>query len=100
MDTEKPLREQLADALFSHTPWDALQNHFDRDAVFLIHGVDLIDVGEALATNATSKVADWIATGALRRPDASDARAFEADKTVFQSLIVQPWVLIAVMVVD
>lgn len=95
MEEDKPLRERLQDDLLEETPWEALRLHAEKDAVLLLgDGVSLIDAGEALALDDTQKVAAWLKSGALRRPTDDETATFEREKSTFEALIVQPWVLV------
>lgn len=94
MEEDKPLRERLQDDVLEETPWEALRLHAEKDAVLLLGDVTLIDAGEALALDDATKVAAWLQSGALRRPSDVEKATFEREKSTFEALIVQPWVLI------
>lgn len=73
--------------------------HSKRGGLFLVtEETALIDVAEALATDDRAKVEAWVASGALRRPEAEelDAWAAEGAGHLFEFSIVQPFVLIRV----
>lgn len=96
MVEEPTVREKLESEVLTDAPWEALVRHFERDAVFLCRGVDVVEAGLALVNNETRVVQAWIAAGYLRRPTLDEAQAWEESQTTFQALIVQPWVLIRV----
>lgn len=76
--------------------WSDLQAHATRDAVIVVAaGLDLLDVGEALANNEAARVEAWIREGRLSKPTADDLRLWPAERAArFESLIVAPFVLI------
>lgn len=86
------VREKLQQDLLTAAPWDALSDHLEN--IFLVHGVNIIDVGEAFALDDTSRVKDWLGDGRLRRPTPGEILEWRADDASFVALIVQPWVLL------
>ncbi|MEO7331933.1 MAG: DUF2288 domain-containing protein, partial [Minicystis sp.] len=76
--------------------WTDLQAHAGRDALIVVApDLDLLEAGEALASNETSRVEAWIHTGQLAKPTAEELRAWPNDPAArFESLIVAPFVLI------
>lgn len=89
------MRERIAETKGS-VFWTDLEAHIKRDAVIVAAGgLDLVDVGVALATNDTKSVQDWIAAGKLKKPSAEDiSRWSVASNLTFTSVVVQPFVLI------
>jgi hypothetical protein len=86
-------REKLAAEMY-RAYWRDLSAHALRDAVFAVSPtVELLDVGEAIATNQTGRVQNWLAQGALTRPGREQLQVWKPGK-VFGCLIVQPYVLI------
>lgn len=87
------LREKLQTAL-GQTDWPPLGPHAARQALFEVHGMDLVDVGLAIVRDRTAVVALWVKEGTIARPSAERVAAFRADPdALFESLIVQPYVL-------
>ena len=66
-----------------------------RGAFCRVHReLDPLDAAEAGARDDTSRVAEWLATGRLRKPTDDETKAWgEAQETAFEFLIVQPFVL-------
>lgn len=86
-------RDKLAAAV-GPTDWAPLAPHAKRQALLEVHGLDLVDVGMAIARDRSAVVALWLQEGAVSRPSVERLAAFEADATAeFETLIVQPFVL-------
>lgn len=94
MDDEKTLRERLEDELLEDTPWAALRLHAEKDVVLVVTGVSLIDAAEAFATDDTERVSEWLKNAQLRRLGAAEKEQHETEKTTFNAIIAQPWVLV------
>lgn len=87
------LRDKLA-ATIGTTDWPPLGPHARRQALFEVHGLELVEVGLAVALDRHAVVALWLEQGLIARPDAARTAAFEADPAArFETLIVQPFVL-------
>lgn len=86
------VRDKLKQDLLQSAPWDALSDHIDN--IFVVRGVNIIDVGVAFAENDTTRVKDWLGDGRLRRPSPIQITKWEADRASFVALIVQPWILL------
>ncbi|AUX40951.1 hypothetical protein SOCE26_023530 [Sorangium cellulosum] len=89
------MREQLARTL-GEVFWTDLRAHVARDAVILVAAdLDLLDVGEAIASNDTATVEAWIADGKLTKPTAEELSRWPLQLELrFMSLVVQPFVLV------
>lgn len=75
-------------------PWDWLASHYARGVVVVCRGgLDLIDVGVALAEDDSATVAAWMATGDLYRPTDDDAAAWVTEKPTFEVIVVAPFVV-------
>lgn len=86
------IREKLASEVET-TTWPELAPHQARGALLLCDArAELIAAAVAIATDDAARVADWLVTGAIRRPDADEAAAF-ADDARFRFVIVQPFVV-------
>lgn len=89
------MRERLA-AFIGNVFWSDLSAHAARDALIVVADeLDMLDVGVALATDDSARVARWIEQGTLSKPSAADLARFRAEPAaMFESLIVQPFVLV------
>lgn len=89
------LRTQLTDHL-DEAEWDWLIPHVQRDAVILVtQGLDLLDVGVAIASDQVSSVQAWIDGQLIGKPSNTQLGNWNSDRTKrFQTLIIQPYVLI------
>ncbi|MGB8700272.1 MAG: DUF2288 domain-containing protein [Thermosynechococcaceae cyanobacterium] len=90
------IREQLNDEL-AEIDWQTLMPHSKRDAVIVVHeGLDLIEVGVAIAQDNVSQVQVWIAEQLVQKPTAQQLSEWNNHPTqLFSTLIVQPYVLIS-----
>lgn len=86
---EKTLRERLAENV-GPVVREMLKAHGERGALIEVGPeLDLLDVGEAIAEDRGHEIAGWIGDTSLTRP------AFEElSNEVYQTLVVQPYVLI------
>jgi hypothetical protein len=92
--TEK-LRAELAE-LLDEAEWEWLIPHVQRDVVVMVDpGLDLLDVGVAIASDNTISVEHWIGEQLLAKPSPEQLveLASERDRR-FKALIVQPYVLV------
>jgi hypothetical protein len=89
------LRTQLTDNL-DEAEWDWLIPHVQRDAVILVtQGLDLLDVGVAIASDQVSSVQAWIDGQLIGKPSNTQLGNWNSDRTKrFKTLIIQPYVLI------
>jgi len=89
------MRERLA-AFLGEVFWSDLSAHAARDALIMVaEGLDLLDVGVAVATDDAARVGRWIEDQRLKKPSQDDLARFRAEPLArFESLIVQPFVLI------
>jgi hypothetical protein len=89
------MREKLSGQV-GNVFWSDLRAHALRDALVVVgEGLDLVEVGEALARDDAKKVEAWLAAGKLGKPSAADLATWaEATGAVFESLIVAPFVLV------
>ena len=87
------LKTKLIDALGT-SDWAPLGPHAGRQALFLVEGIPLVDVGLAIARDRSDVVAHWLESGVMRRPTSAEADqwALQPDAR-FETLIVQPFVL-------
>ncbi|MGI0487518.1 DUF2288 domain-containing protein [Pantanalinema rosaneae CENA516] len=92
------LRAELAESL-DQAEWDWLAPHAERESLILVNpGLNLLDVGVAIANDNVSHVQRWIDEALIHKP--SPAQVADWSQTLtkrFQALIVQPFVLIQEM---
>jgi hypothetical protein len=89
------LRAELAE-LLDEAEWEWLIPHVQRDVVVMVDpGLDLLDVGVAIASDNTPSVEHWISEQLLAKPSPEQLMewANERDRR-FKALIVQPYVLV------
>ena len=90
-DLRTKLQEELDTAA-----WRDLRTQLRRDSLILIAPpLDLVEVAWCVARDRSAAVAEWIASGQLRKPEHEELAAWERqlDKP-FRVLIVAPYVLI------
>jgi len=88
---EQQLQEELAPM-----DWGTLIPHAKRDAVIVVDGsLDLIAVGLAIATDRVNQVNHWISELLIHKPSEQELTQWnDQPEREFQTLIVQPYVLI------
>lgn len=88
------MRDRLAASL-GEVLYSDLRAHAARDAIIVVaDGLDLVDVGEAVARDDVKMVEWLIQTQGIRKPSAGELSRWEADpEATFESLVVQPFVL-------
>jgi len=76
--------------------WQTLLPHAARDSLVVVNpGLDLVEVGVAVATDNVSSVQRWISEALIAKPTREQLNHWERDRShPFQALIVQPYVLI------
>jgi hypothetical protein len=89
------LRAELTQNL-DEAEWEWLIPHVQRDAVIVVaNGLDLLDVGVAIAGDNLGDVQNWIDEALLAKPSTAQLGEWNSDRTKrFNTLIVQPYVLI------
>lgn len=89
------LRQELT-TMVGPAQWHNLLPHAARDNLVLVNpGLDLVDVGLAIATDNTIAVQRWISEALITKPTAEQLADWDRDRSrEFQALIVQPYVLI------
>jgi hypothetical protein len=89
------LKAELAQSL-DEAEWEWLIPHVQRDVVVVVGmELDLLDVGVAIASDATSLVAEWIDGELLTKPSLAQLGEWNSNRSKrFNTLIVQPYVLI------
>ena len=76
--------------------WHWLRPHQERGAVIVVvPPLELAEAGRSVAADDTATVGQWIDAGLLRKPDAAQLEAWNAEPTRrLRLLIIQPYVLI------
>ncbi|MFB8790911.1 MAG: DUF2288 family protein [Potamolinea sp.] len=89
------LREQLTEAV-DEASWEWLIPHAKRDVVVVVStGLELLDVGMAIANDDMLSVQHWISEQLLHKPLPEQLTAWNGEPAKkFQALIVQPYVLV------
>ncbi|MGB3138367.1 MAG: DUF2288 domain-containing protein [Nodosilinea sp.] len=96
-DLKRELSEMVAPA-----DWAWISPHANRGAVVVVdQSLDLAEVGVAIATDNVTVVNRWIAGALLVKPSPFQLEIWDQTaKQPFQSLIVQPFVLVQAPTVD
>ena len=89
------LRQEL-ESMIGPATWYNLLPHAARDSIVVVNpGLDLAEVGVAVATDNVSSVQRWISEALITKPTEAQMSDWERDRSrQFQTLIVQPYVLI------
>jgi hypothetical protein len=89
------LKEKLTSEILE-TTWKPLAEHFARGAVYFLESeLDIIDVGQAMATDDVSVIKRWLDDGLIYPPTSEQATQFHEDSDqIFNMLIIEPYVLI------
>ncbi len=89
------LRTQLAESI-DEAEFDWLKPHIQKDTVIVVNdGLDLVEVGVAIATDNTIAVQRWVSEQLISKPSSTDLAAWNNQPHKrFQALIVQPYVLV------
>lgn len=92
------LRDELQESI-DQAEWDWLMPHAERDAVIIVaSGLDLVEVGMAIANDQVASVQRWIDDRLIYKPSIEQKAVWDQDQTKrFTALIVQPYVLIQEM---
>lgn len=78
--------------------WSLIAPHFARDVLVLCGDeLPLLDAAVAMALNDAATVGSWLASGALRKANDTDAMVFADGSPRFRFLIVAPFVLANVL---
>lgn len=91
-DLKAQLKEQIAPM-----DWKDLIPHAQRDVIIVVdQGLDLIEVGYAIAEDKTELVQRWISEQLIQKPTAQQLSLWNQDQTnKFNTIIVKPFVLIS-----
>jgi len=93
------LREDLA-TMLDEAEWNWLMPHAAQDQIILVSGgLNLLDVGVAIASDDTDSVQHWIQEQLIYKPSPDQLSNWNADQERrFQALIVRPYVLVQELV--
>ncbi|MEM7725239.1 MAG: DUF2288 domain-containing protein [Cyanobacteria bacterium P01_A01_bin.45] len=93
--TEKDIRAQLTQNL-DESEWEWLIPHAKRDMIIVVtQELNLLDVGEAIATDKASFVQVWIDEALITKPSTQQIGEWNSQPSKrFNALIVEPYVLI------
>ncbi|BAZ66805.1 MAG: DUF2288 domain-containing protein [Pelatocladus maniniholoensis HA4357-MV3] len=93
--TNPNLRAELTENL-DEAEWEWLIPHAQRDAVIVVEiGLDILDVGVAIASDKVLEVQNWIDEQLIAKPSLDQLGNWNSDRTKrFHTLIVQPFVLV------
>jgi hypothetical protein len=89
---EAQLREKLTGELGVATWKSLLPEMLTKSLFFVSPDLDLVDVGVQVALDRTGEVKKWLETGALSRPTPEQISAWETSGSLFQFIILAPYV--------
>lgn len=89
------IRTELAE-MMDEIEWNYLIPHAKRNAVVIVTpGLDLLDVGVAIASDNVTSVQRWIGEQLIYKPSDEQLHRWNQNPTKqFMALIVQPYVLV------
>ncbi|MEB3161219.1 MAG: DUF2288 domain-containing protein [Synechocystis sp.] len=89
------IQQQLTEEL-APMDWGTIMPHAKRDAVIVVDAsLDLVTVGTAIATDQVNQVNHWISELLIHKPSEAELTDWnDQPDQEFQTLIVQPYVLI------
>jgi hypothetical protein len=87
------IQEQLAQDL-ADVSWKDIIPHCQRDAVIVVYeGLDMIEVGVAIAQDNIAQVQVWVEEQLLQKPSAEQLSLWnQSPEKLFSVLIVAPYV--------
>jgi hypothetical protein len=91
------IQEQLAQDL-ADVSWKDIIPHCQRDAVIAVYeGLDMIEVGVAIAQDNIAQVQVWVEEQLLQKPSAQQLSLWnQSPEQLFSVLIVAPYVLMTI----
>jgi len=100
MSITEAYRVQLEKSL-GPVSYSDLRAHLDRDAVFIVaSSLSLLDCGVAVALDDVDKVRGWIDSGALRKPSKNERATWPETGGTWNAVVVQPFVLVQLALVE
>lgn len=93
--SDTDLRAELTENL-DEAEWEWLIPHAQRDALILVAvGLDILDVGVAIAGDNVSQVETWIDEALITKPSVTQIGEWNTQGAKrFKTLIVQPYVIV------
>jgi hypothetical protein len=89
---EQQVRDKLTGEL-DVSSWKGLIPEMLSKSLFLVSkDLDLVEVGVQVALDHTSEVKQWLDSGLLKRPTENQIRNWETFGSLFQFIIVEPYV--------
>ncbi|MBX7149764.1 DUF2288 domain-containing protein [bacterium] len=74
--------------------WEVMRPHSIRGAFILVKDdINLLYAAQQIAADNTAQVTQWITAGDLRKPTLAEAQSWDKTNPLFESVIVQPYVL-------
>jgi hypothetical protein len=75
--------------------WSELERFFARGALLRVaRDLDLVSVAEAVASDDTKRVTEWLSSGLIERVQAETAADFAARDPELWAVVVSPWVCV------
>ena len=94
---EEEMKKKLAHEILNEE-WVVMAPHYKRGALILISKkLDLVDVATAIAMDNATQIETWIENQLLAKPTLDEVQSFEKNKTRFDSIIIQPFVIARVL---
>ncbi|MCP5464413.1 MAG: DUF2288 domain-containing protein [Deltaproteobacteria bacterium] len=79
---------------FGDEEWIVMAPHYKRGALILVDdNLDIIDIAIAVAEDNSTLIQDLITSGKLKKPTPEQVSVWEKQRTRFEFVIVQPFVL-------
>ncbi len=92
------LQDEIKAKLLGETarcPFSELQRFFAQGSLLRVElGVDLMDVGVALALDDTEKFQQWMAAGQVASLEDGVAASWMEDDAELWTMVVRPWILV------
>jgi hypothetical protein len=89
---EQQLREKLTGELGVATWKGLIPEMLTKSLFYVSSDLDLVEVGVQVALDHTSEVTKWLETGNLTRPTPEQITAWETFGSLFQFIILTPYV--------
>ena len=93
-ESKKPETEPLESTL-GHAEWSILRPHSQRGALFVVSPpLSVLEAARAVAQDDTARVSEWLSSGRLARPTASQIAEWDAAPSrTFEAIVAAPYVL-------
>jgi hypothetical protein len=89
---EQKLRDKLTGELDVSSWKGLIPDMLSKSFFFVSKDLDLVEVGVQVALDRTSEVKHWLDSGLLKRPTEDQIRHWETFGSLFQFIIVEPYV--------